>query len=205
MFEVEAQHLLAAAENPHLGNGFVVLGRNELRKNAVDAQALGEKPLAFVAAGDADNDDLRTQARHVHGDVGCASRLLVVTQAAHDGDGRFRRDALNIAPDVFVEHHIADDEDMLGVPLVLDLVNDTVQLCDHCAPLPCRMDAAVLQTACCYHSGVTDFPGSAWSGTLRTIFLDRDGVLNERMPEGRTSHVGGVSAAAGRARGDWHG
>jgi D-glycero-D-manno-heptose 1,7-bisphosphate phosphatase len=25
----------------------------------------------------------------------------------------------------------------------------------------------------------------AWSGTLRTIFLDRDGVLNEKMPEGR--------------------
>ena len=32
---------------------------------------------------------------------------------------------------------------------------------------------------------MTDFPGSAWSGTLRTIFLDRDGVLNEKMPEGR--------------------
>jgi D-glycero-D-manno-heptose 1,7-bisphosphate phosphatase len=28
-------------------------------------------------------------------------------------------------------------------------------------------------------------PDSAWSGTLRTIFLDRDGVLNEKMPEGR--------------------
>jgi D-glycero-D-manno-heptose 1,7-bisphosphate phosphatase len=32
---------------------------------------------------------------------------------------------------------------------------------------------------------VTDIQGSAWSGTLRTIFLDRDGVLNEKMPEGR--------------------
>jgi D-glycero-D-manno-heptose 1,7-bisphosphate phosphatase len=38
---------------------------------------------------------------------------------------------------------------------------------------------------CCYHSGVADSQGSAWSGTLRTIFLDRDGVLNEKMPEGR--------------------
>jgi D-glycero-D-manno-heptose 1,7-bisphosphate phosphatase len=37
---------------------------------------------------------------------------------------------------------------------------------------------------CCYHSGVADSAGSAWSGTLRTIFLDRDGVLNEKMPEG---------------------
>jgi D-glycero-D-manno-heptose 1,7-bisphosphate phosphatase len=32
---------------------------------------------------------------------------------------------------------------------------------------------------------VTDSQGSVWSGTLRTIFLDRDGVLNEKMPEGR--------------------
>jgi len=31
---------------------------------------------------------------------------------------------------------------------------------------------------------VADSQGSAWSGTLRTIFLDRDGVLNEKMPEG---------------------
>jgi D-glycero-D-manno-heptose 1,7-bisphosphate phosphatase len=31
---------------------------------------------------------------------------------------------------------------------------------------------------------VADSAGSAWSGTLRTIFLDRDGVLNEKMPEG---------------------
>jgi D-glycero-D-manno-heptose 1,7-bisphosphate phosphatase len=32
---------------------------------------------------------------------------------------------------------------------------------------------------------VTDSQGSASKGTLRTVFLDRDGVLNEKMPEGR--------------------
>lgn len=32
---------------------------------------------------------------------------------------------------------------------------------------------------------MADSPDSACSGTLRTIFLDRDGVLNEKMPEGR--------------------
>lgn len=31
---------------------------------------------------------------------------------------------------------------------------------------------------------MTDAAGSAWAGTFRTIFLDRDGVLNEKMPEG---------------------
>lgn len=31
---------------------------------------------------------------------------------------------------------------------------------------------------------MADSQGSAWSGTFCTIFLDRDGVLNEKMPEG---------------------
>lgn len=38
--------------------------------------------------------------------------------------------------------------------------------------------------SCCYHSGVADTPDSALKGNLRTIFLDRDGVVNEKMPEG---------------------
>ena len=37
---------------------------------------------------------------------------------------------------------------------------------------------------CCYHSGVTSPINSASSGTLSTVFLDRDGVINEKMPEG---------------------
>jgi D-glycero-D-manno-heptose 1,7-bisphosphate phosphatase len=37
---------------------------------------------------------------------------------------------------------------------------------------------------CCYHSGVNNPTNSAFHGTLVTIFLDRDGVVNEKMPEG---------------------
>lgn len=36
----------------------------------------------------------------------------------------------------------------------------------------------------CYHKGVADTPGSSIARNLRTVFLDRDGVLNEKMPEG---------------------
>jgi D-glycero-D-manno-heptose 1,7-bisphosphate phosphatase len=38
--------------------------------------------------------------------------------------------------------------------------------------------------SCCYHNGVADSTGSVLEGNLRTIFLDRDGVVNEKMPEG---------------------
>jgi len=38
---------------------------------------------------------------------------------------------------------------------------------------------------CCYHSGVCDTQESTGPADLRTVFLDRDGVINEKMPEGR--------------------
>ncbi len=38
---------------------------------------------------------------------------------------------------------------------------------------------------CCYHNGVVISDDSTLPGILRTVFLDRDGVLNEKMPEGR--------------------
>jgi D-glycero-D-manno-heptose 1,7-bisphosphate phosphatase len=38
--------------------------------------------------------------------------------------------------------------------------------------------------ACCYHNGVTYSQNSASAGTLCTVFLDRDGVINQKMPEG---------------------
>ena len=38
---------------------------------------------------------------------------------------------------------------------------------------------------CCYHNGVADSANSFSLQTLRTVFLDRDGVLNRKLPEGR--------------------
>ncbi|HTB96011.1 MAG TPA: HAD family hydrolase [Terracidiphilus sp.] len=37
---------------------------------------------------------------------------------------------------------------------------------------------------CCYHSVVNNSTDSVSDGTFVTIFLDRDGVVNEKMPEG---------------------
>jgi D-glycero-D-manno-heptose 1,7-bisphosphate phosphatase len=37
----------------------------------------------------------------------------------------------------------------------------------------------------CYHNGVADSANSSLLRVLHTVFLDRDGVLNEKMPEGR--------------------
>ncbi|HEY6488331.1 MAG: HAD family hydrolase [Terracidiphilus sp.] len=67
-------------------------------------------------------------------------------------------------------------------------MNDAMQFTDHNGSLVARAyigpRTGTRAVACCYDNGVTDATGSAWAGTFRTIFLDRDGVLNEKMPEG---------------------
>jgi D-glycero-D-manno-heptose 1,7-bisphosphate phosphatase len=56
-----------------------------------------------------------------------------------------------------------------------------------------------------YHKGMTDSGNNALPSSLRTIFLDRNGVLNEKMPEGRFAAswsdfhlLPGVAEAIGR-------
>jgi len=38
---------------------------------------------------------------------------------------------------------------------------------------------------CCYHSGMVNPADAAPPARLQTVFLDRDGVLNQKMPEGQ--------------------
>lgn len=51
-----------------------------------------------------------------------------------------------------------------------------------------RLPVAIPAVTCCYHSRVAppaSSPGSPARTTLRTVFLDRDGVLNRKPPEGQ--------------------
>lgn len=45
--------------------------------------------------------------------------------------------------------------------------------------------SAGARTACCYDGRVISPPAPAFPQPLRAVFLDRDGVLNEKAPEGR--------------------
>jgi D-glycero-D-manno-heptose 1,7-bisphosphate phosphatase len=48
------------------------------------------------------------------------------------------------------------------------------------------MPGSVLARLCnCYHSGVSNSVPNAFPGAIHTVFLDRDGVVNEKLPEGR--------------------
>ena len=54
--------------------------------------------------------DARAQSRQIHGNIGCAARFLVLQGSSHHRHRRLGRDALDFAPDVLIEHHIADDQ-----------------------------------------------------------------------------------------------
>lgn len=51
--------------------------------------------------------------------------------------------------------------------------------------LPVLGKRAERRERCCYDNGVSSGQDSTQKGNLRTIFLDRDGVVNEKMPEGK--------------------
>ena len=51
--------------------------------------------------------------------------------------------------------------------------------------VPVSLHADLSCQRCCYHNGVADSANSFSLRTLRTVFLDRDGVLDRKMPEGR--------------------
>ncbi len=187
--EIEAKHLLAAAQDAGLCDGRKPFALDEMRCDAVGRKAGGKKALIFVVARESGNHGLRAQMRHIHGDVCRSTRFLVLVDTTHHGDRRLRRDAAYFTPDVLVEHYVAHHQQALVAPFVLDLLDYLMQLADHRVsftdnlPLPGGFDG--LAEGCCYHNGVGDSGNNPFKGNLQTIFLDRDGVLNEKMPEGR--------------------
>jgi hypothetical protein len=99
ILDIEAQHLLAAAQNTRLGHGGAILltertrgGRRlcaGMRQAGVSLSSLPVTPTTTR---------LGPEAGHVHGDVRCAARLFVLTEATHNRHRRLRGDAPDIAP-----------------------------------------------------------------------------------------------------------
>jgi D-glycero-D-manno-heptose 1,7-bisphosphate phosphatase len=51
--------------------------------------------------------------------------------------------------------------------------------------VPASVPADASKSLYCYHSGVSNALNSSFPNPIKAVFLDRDGVLNEKMPEGR--------------------
>ena len=88
------------------------------------------EPIGVVAAK-AKQGRLCAKAGDVHRNIGCAPGLLGAMRGPHDRDGRFGRDSFHVAPDVAVEHDVANNQHSGIAPVTLDELDDAVEILNH--------------------------------------------------------------------------
>ena len=117
LFLVDADDLLLMGDDPHL-DGRRPPGLDDdaarLPKVALDPGAL------LVVADDADEKRDEAQALEVPGDVARPAQAGRALPDLDDRDRRLGRDARDVAPDVAVEHDVAEDDDALARELADD-------------------------------------------------------------------------------------
>ena len=109
--EIDAQQLLLARDDAHLdgrGQRRVAVKR---RLHAVGREQALERGAGLVGAGDRQQRGPRAQRRRVARDVGRSAGALLGALDPDDGHGRLRRDPLDVAEPVAVEHHVARDQE----------------------------------------------------------------------------------------------
>ena len=76
-----------------------------------DVQLARDQAARVVAADEPDERHAAAERRHVAGDVGRAAEPVFVARESDDRHGRFRRDAIDVAEQKVIQHHVADDDD----------------------------------------------------------------------------------------------
>ncbi len=114
LFAIDAYHVLLPRDDARLHDGLVAL----VRLHGVDVDAFaGEQFLELFGmrakAGDAEDSDVFGEFREVACDVRRAAGKPFLADDLDDGHGSLRRNARDFAPQEFVEHEIADDQDAL--------------------------------------------------------------------------------------------
>ena len=108
---VDAAKLLVAHDHPCLGDGGSGLEESAVKHDAPAGQMREQFPAAEVAADRADDFDGGAERSRIGGDVrGAAGRVRFPVLLDHR-HGRLGGNARGVAPDVVVEHHVADHED----------------------------------------------------------------------------------------------
>ncbi len=109
--EVDAQQLLLVADHAQLHRGgkrWIAMQRG---LDVFAAHQLLERIAGFVRPDHREKRRTALQRGDVARDVRRATRALFRPAHEHDGNGRFRRDAIDVAEPVAIEHDVADHED----------------------------------------------------------------------------------------------
>ena len=161
-----------------------------MRGDAIGRKAGGKKALILVVARESGNNGLRAKMRHIHGYVCRTTGFLVLVDATHHGDGSLGGEMRPTSPQMYLSSITSPTTSRClllhscSISWITSGAAGRSPRLLHWQPSASRqLDG--LAEGCCYHNGVGDWETNPFKGKLQTIFLDRDGVLNEKMPEGR--------------------
>ena len=126
ILEVEAQHLLMSADDTDLGRRRPGCVNQARIVNAACGKLIQQRPAMGIVADKARHTNIRPKERNVVRDVRRAAECLARAGHMRDRHRRLGRDARDLAGIVFIEHHIADDEDIAAHALFR---NDRADFC----------------------------------------------------------------------------
>ena len=125
-FAVQAAELLALDENAGFDDRLGVAGGGEGGDFFLSERGL-QGSTGFVVAEVADDGRLGAEGSEVERDVGGTAGGGGFTLDVYDGDGSLGRNAGGVAPEIAVEHHIADDEDAASGEAVEEVLQASVR------------------------------------------------------------------------------
>ena len=109
---IDAHHLLMARDDARLErSGALGIGDHAFGRHAQPCEAAAKIARGFIGSGDAERRDAGTERREIRGHVAGSAQARSFRDEIDHGHGGFRRKAVGAAPDVAVEHQIADDAD----------------------------------------------------------------------------------------------
>jgi hypothetical protein len=124
-FVVESRHLLAVSDDARLGGGWPARIDEQARNvDAASRQRRAQAFARFIAADDSRQEDFGAQAGGIGSGIGCAAGDEGALLHLDDGNGCFGREAVRGAPQVFVEHDVADHEQPHAGELLDESVHD---------------------------------------------------------------------------------
>ncbi len=112
---IDANHLLVPRDDPrfHRGDSFRI-GDDAFVRNARGAKAFLQRPPGLVISDDPERFHVRPECSDVCGNVARPAQAFALLNEIHHGNGRFRREPRGRAPEVAVQHQVAEHADALA-------------------------------------------------------------------------------------------
>ena len=112
ILEIKAQHLLMSADDANLRRRRAVRPDKPCVVDAARGEFLEQRPAVHIVADKARDADVRAEKRDVVRHVCRAAERLASPRHMRDRHGRLGRDARDLAGIIFIQHDIADNENV---------------------------------------------------------------------------------------------